>query len=179
MGRAWGSDHCEGCGESILARSGVWSLAKKFWGPVRGPGEAELRRLKTLEVKIQREGGLKSTSGFLAKETGRSRVHSVQVEGGKEKGLRAGGEESPGFFLIIPHSASPLQQLSQALVKVKVDQSCRPLCDPIDCSLPGSSVHRILQARILEWVAIPFSRVYSRPRNRTRVSCIAGRFFTT
>ena len=44
-----------------------------------------LRGLKTLEVMIQQEGGLKSTSGFLAKETGRSRVHSVQVEGGKEK----------------------------------------------------------------------------------------------
>ena len=51
-------------------------------------------------------------------------------------------------------------------------------CDPVDCSLPGSSVHGILQARILEWVAISYSRGSSRPRNRTRVSCIAGRFFT-
>ena len=63
--------------------------------------------------------------------------------------------------------------------KVKVAQSCPTLCDPMNWGLPGSSVHGILQARILEWVAIPFSRVYSRPRNRTRVSCIAGRFFTT
>ena len=46
------------------------------------------------------------------------------------------------------------------------------------CSLPGSSVHGILQARILEWVAIPFSRGSSWPRDRTRVSRIAGRFFT-
>ena len=45
-------------------------------------------------------------------------------------------------------------------------------CDPMDCSLPGSSVHGILQARILEWVAIPFSRDW------THYSCIAGRFFT-
>ena len=45
------------------------------------------------------------------------------------------------------------------------------------CSLPGSSVHEIVQARMLEWVAIPFSRVSSRPRDRTRVSYIAGRFF--
>ena len=45
-------------------------------------------------------------------------------------------------------------------------------------TLPGSSVHGILQARILEWVAIPFSRDSSWPRDRTRVSCIAGRFFT-
>ena len=48
------------------------------------------------------------------------------------------------------------------------------LCNPVDCSLPGSSVHGILQARILEWVAIPFSRGLSQPRDWTRVSCIAG-----
>ena len=51
-------------------------------------------------------------------------------------------------------------------------------CDPMDYSLPGFSVHRILQARILEWVAISFSRGSSQPRNQTWVSCIAGRFFT-
>ena len=56
--------------------------------------------------------------------------------------------------------------------------SCAQLCDPVDCSPPGSSVHRILRARILEWVAMPFSRGSSRPRDQTRVSCIAGRFFT-
>ena len=47
-----------------------------------------------------------------------------------------------------------------------------------DCSLPGSCVHGILQARILEWVAIPFSRGSSWPRDQTWVSSIAGRFFT-
>jgi len=46
------------------------------------------------------------------------------------------------------------------------------------CSLPGSSVHGILQVRILEWVAIPFSRGSSQPRDQTQVSFIAGRFFT-
>ena len=59
-------------------------------------------------------------------------------------------------------------------------QSCPTICNHMDCSLPGSSVHRILQARTLEWVAILFSRGSSQPRNRTRVSCgscIAGRFF--
>ena len=50
--------------------------------------------------------------------------------------------------------------------------------DPVDCSRPGSSVHGILQARILEWIAIPFSRRSSWPRNQTWVSCISGRFFT-
>ena len=63
-------------------------------------------------------------------------------------------------------------------VKVKVAQLCLTLCDPMDWSLPGSCVHGILQARILEWVAISFSRGSSRPRNWTQVSCTAGRFFT-
>ena len=49
------------------------------------------------------------------------------------------------------------------------------LCDPMDCSPPGSSVHGILQARVLEWVAISFSRGYSQPRGWTQVSHIAGR----
>ena len=50
--------------------------------------------------------------------------------------------------------------------------------NPMDCSLPGSSVHGILQARILEWVAIPFSRASSQPKDWTQVSCISGRFST-
>ena len=57
--------------------------------------------------------------------------------------------------------------------------SCVWLCDPVDCSLPGSSVHGILQARILEWVAMASSRRLSWHRDRTPGSCIAGGFFTT
>ena len=60
-------------------------------------------------------------------------------------------------------------------------QSCPTLCDPVDCSLPGSSVQGILQERILEWIAMPSSRGSSWARDPTRiscVSCIAGRFFT-
>ena len=57
-------------------------------------------------------------------------------------------------------------------------QLCLTLCDPMDCSLPGSSVHRIFQAKIPEWVAMPSSRKSSQPRDQTWVSCIAGRFFT-
>ena len=63
------------------------------------------------------------------------------------------------------------------LEKVLVAQSCPALCDPMDYSPPGSSVHGILQARILEWVAMPFSRGSS-PKDRTWVSSNAGRFFT-
>ena len=56
-------------------------------------------------------------------------------------------------------------------------QSCPTLCDPMDCTLPGSSNHGILQARILEWVAIFFSTGSSWTRERTKVSHIAGRCF--
>ena len=57
-------------------------------------------------------------------------------------------------------------------------QSCLTVCDPMDCSLPGFSVHGIFQERILEWVDISFSRGSSWPRDRPGVSCIAGRCFT-
>ena len=57
-------------------------------------------------------------------------------------------------------------------------QSCLTLSDLMDSSLPGSSVHRIFQASIQEWVAISFSRASSRPRDRTGVSCIFGGCFT-
>ena len=63
-------------------------------------------------------------------------------------------------------------------VRVLVAQSCPILWDPMDYSPPGSSVYGISQARILEWVAIPFSRGSPWPRDRTWVSCMAGRFFT-
>ena len=61
--------------------------------------------------------------------------------------------------------------------EVLVAQLCPTLCDPMDCSPPGSSIHGILQARILEWVAIPFSRGSSQPKDLTQVSCISGRYF--
>ena len=62
--------------------------------------------------------------------------------------------------------------------KSEVAQSCLTLCDPMDCSLPGSSILGIFQAWILEWIAIAFSRGSSRPRDRTQVSLIAGGRFT-
>ena len=59
-----------------------------------------------------------------------------------------------------------------------VAKSGLTLCNPVDCSLPGSSVHGIPQARILEWVAVSFSRRSSQSRDWTDISCIAGRIFT-
>ena len=77
------------------------------------------------------------------------------------------GKSSPFYFIFARSRIS----------ESEVAQSCPTLCDPMDCSLPGSSVHGILQARILEWVAISFSRGSSRPRDWTRVSRIAVRHF--
>jgi len=59
-----------------------------------------------------------------------------------------------------------------------VAQSCLTLCDPMDCSSPGSSSIGILMARILEWVAMTSSRGSCQPRDKTQVSHIVGRFFT-
>ena len=70
------------------------------------------------------------------------------------------------------------RQLSES-VKVLVPQSCPTLCNPTDCSPPGSTVHGIFQARMLEWVAISFTSDSSPHRDQTHVSCIAGGFFTT
>ena len=66
----------------------------------------------------------------------------------------------------------------ESKVESLVTQSCPTLCDPMDYSLPGSSVHGIFQARVLKWVAISFSRGSSGPRDQTQVSHIVGRRFT-
>ena len=60
----------------------------------------------------------------------------------------------------------------------EVAQSCPTLCDPMDCNPPGSSIHGISQAWILEWATIPFARGSSEPRDWTWVSCTADRCFT-
>ena len=77
--------------------------------------------------------------------------------------------------LPLRHPGNPI---SREGVCVLFTQSCPTLCNPMDCSLPGFSVRGILQARLLEWIAIPFSRGSSQPRDWTLVFCTAGRFFT-
>ena len=74
------------------------------------------------------------------------------------------------FFFLIP-----------ACTHAKSSLSCRTLCDPMDHSPPGPSIHRILQARILEWVAMPSSRGSSWPRDQTRICCVSwfGRCWCT
>ena len=80
------------------------------------------------------------------------------------------------FFLEIRDVSPPgilVTLATMVCVCVLVFQSCPILCNPMDCSPPGSSVHGILQARVLEWVAISSSRGSSWPRDQTCVSCIS------
>ena len=82
------------------------------------------------------------------------------------------------FYLVNNIENQWSRLVATCLIFVLVNQSCPTLRDSIDYSPPGSFVHGILQARILEWVAISFSRGSSWPRDCTQLSFIAGRFFT-
>ena len=107
----------------------------------------------------------------------------------KGKGLKAGPEHRASCHIVFPYSWILAHICPQWVPKFfslnqesesenEVAQSCPTLCDPMDCSLPGSSVHRLFQARVLEWVAISFSRRSSWPRDWTRVSHIVGKCLT-
>ena len=80
-------------------------------------------------------------------------------------------------LLRVPWTARRSNQSTLKESESEVAQLCWTLCNPMDCSLPGFSIHGILQARVLEWVAISFSKGSSRPRDGTRVSRIPGRHF--
>ena len=88
---------------------------------------------------------------------------SEQTPGGKEQSGEAKGSWD------LPHSPAT----SQVHVRAKSPQSCQTLCDPMDCSPPVSSDYGVLQATILEWVAVPSSRGSSWPRDRTQVSYVS------
>ena len=94
--------------------------------------------------------------------------------------MGGGGGHCPYFLFFSQKTPGKEKTVGQRRPQLSVlfVQSCLTLCDPKDCNPPGSSVHVILQARILEWVAMPFSRGSSQPRDQTQVSCIAGGFFT-
>ena len=101
-------------------------------------------------------------------------INSIKVQ----NILTLGHEKDYKLHLIILRVKSVTMGYT-AYVQCFVSYSCPTLCDFMDCGLPGSSVHGILQARILEWVAMPSSRGSSPPREQTQVSHIAGRFFIT
>ena len=111
----------------------------------------------TRQVSKQDHGTRTSTNNRLQRPASK-----VLQEGKSREEACFSGRPPYGYFHLVS-------------VKVLVAQSCLTLCDPIDCSPRGSSVHGILQASILEWVASPFSRGYSRTRNQTHISRTAGR----
>ena len=76
--------------------------------------------------------------------------------------------------ILLSYKKDAFESVLMRWVKVNVAQSCPTLCDPMNYT-----VHGILQARILEWVAFPFSRESSQPRHKIQISCIAGGFFTS
>ena len=83
-------------------------------------------------------------------------------------------------FQVLGHSMTASELVFSCVYSVT--QSCPTLCDPLDCSPPGSSVHEVFQSRVLDWVAISSSKGSSQPRDQTKIFCtplIAGRFFTT
>ena len=119
----------------------------------------------------------------------------IDKKSGEERGVwnsQGGGKDKHLFFFSAFLSLSHIKHfffffkamITQQTTQLKfcpeseVAQSCPTLCDPMDCNLPDLSVHGIFQARVLEWVAISFSRESSWPRDRTQVSCILGRCFT-
>ena len=84
----------------------------------------------------------------------------------------------PFTWAFIPQHTVPHTTCNLKKIVVLDTRSSPTLCDPMDCSPPDSSLRGILQARILEWVAISFSRTSSQARDQTRLSCTVGRVFT-
>ena len=134
----------------------------------------KLRNSQVEEMRRARKAWEKGTNFHAL-----SKCHSSRLS------IHQPGTCSPTWKLPKPSASGFLWQLHYAfmsdhiiIVNSEVAQLCPTLCDPMDCSLPGSSVHGIFQAIVLEWIAISFSRGSSQRRDRTRVSCIVDRGFT-
>ena len=117
------------------------------------------------------QGGPLSSESFLTQRSRKS-APAVGASRGDESPLPPRGQA-------VGMSVSPSWWHSKGLARSSVlaTQSCPTLCNLVDCGLPGSSVHGILQPRILEWAAMPFSRGSFQPSDQTQVFCIAGGFF--
>ena len=122
-----------------------------------------------VKVQTHSQGPTMNNRTFLS-------VRKLQMFRSSIPGTRDNKDQTNSLFCNhTPKSISVIYHIS-ILIRKSIF-SCPTLCNPLDCSLPGSSVHGILQARVLEWVAISFSRGSSRPRDQTQVSCIVGRCF--
>ena len=159
--------------QRILGCMYIWTIPKAT--PRRAPGFCSIRMTKLEPGESPQRSGSSTAQRSRVTFTGWKQLtqsHRARVS-------------DAGWELRFPDSWAPSHSLCQwttvlpyLSLKVLAIQSCLTLCDPMDYSLPGSSVHGISQARILEWVGISLSRGSFRLRDRTRVFCIAGRFFT-
>ena len=172
-------------------------------GCIRGPIGPKVRpsprRVSSFHISQKRPllslsppGSAKPFPSWLQGRTLKHSCHcrEITTDSRPLKPLPALPHPAPLGPIVTPRSPPPPVAITQrasavtclcVCVCVCVAQLCTTLCHPmdcIDCSLSDSSVCRILQARILEQIAISFSRGSSQPRDRTRVSCMAGRFFT-
>ena len=134
----------------------------------------KLRNSQVEEMRRARKAWEKGTNFHAL-----SKCHSSRLS------IHQPGTCSPTWKLPKPSASGFLWQLHYAfmsdhiiIVNSEVAQLCPTLCDPMDCSLPGSSVHGIFQAIVLEWIATSFSRGSSRHRDRTRIFHIVDRRFT-
>ena len=159
-------DHSEG----LLGKSRGYSLDEIWLSRCTWRPESEGRAQKLYRLHDGASG-----SPFLPLRHGIGRLCSTPVSVKWEKSLSHPQEKKP-VHCLRNWAKAPLGLKSE---KVFIIQSCLTLCNPMDCSPPASSVHRILQARILKWVAVPSSSGSSRPRDQTWVPCIAGRLFTS
>ena len=130
----------------------------------------------TLNSLIHEAACLPSLSGMWFSFTGMAGIFCCRnpLEAWGERGYP--GQVTSPFPTSHTRERDPLTGASDWLavcVRVKSLQSCPTLCNLMDCSLPGSAVHGILQAKVLEWVAMPSSRGSSPPRDQTHVSCVS------
>ena len=126
-------------------------------------------------ISVVEPGGTSTVPASVRDRLSPTREGKLQCKGCLHPHLEQGGTPPVERWHLLLFFSLTNESESESLVA----QSCPTLCDPMDCRLPGSSVHGIFQARILEWVAISFSRGSSWPRDQTWVSHIVGRHFTS
>ena len=169
-------------GLTIILSLGISDVCESTWQKMESKFETEFIRMFQLweHVALYQEFPISKW------ETGGSDLHACCAVGCPTRGRDS--REKPSSSCLLPstsqrmrlytqHTSTPThvlvslgrQRISFCSIRkeCEVTQSCPTLCDPVDCSPPGSSVHGILQARILEWVAISFSLGSSQPRDRT------------
>ena len=195
-GATWGRGESK-AGLQVLVAQVVGQCSQEVQGGQRGASSYTPSSLRT---HLQAPARAPCTPSLASGPTGSASAHQTTADA--ELGARAPGQSMEASmrtrmltsdaqtvptgaapFCCLPCGGEPRRRGTQVSGQIQdLDnegaQSCPTLCDPMDCSPPGSSVHGILQARIVDWVTISFSRGSSQPRDQTQVSCTAGRHFT-